>query len=155
MELLEVHSGKSLEANILPVSDVDYKLITKKKFSFSWKEEKQYQVYKLQLVGSNEILGLVSLQHIDDEYRIQIRLLAVSSDQIGNSKTISGIAGNLISYACQLAVNKYGFLAAISLLPKTVFTQYYITMYGFEQAGKHLFLEGENLHKLLKRYGYE
>ena len=155
MELLDVHSGRNMDANISLVSEADYKFITKKKFSFNWKVEKQYQVYKIHLIGSNEILGLVSLQHIDDEYRIQIRLLAVSSSQIGVGKTIAGIAGNMIAYAYRLAVNKYGFLAAVSLLPKTILTKHYMTMYGFEQAGKHLFLEGENLHKLLKRFGYE
>jgi len=48
-------------------------------------------------VGSSEILGLISLERIPSEWRVQIRLLSVSNENQGKGKKYANIAGNLIS----------------------------------------------------------
>ena len=155
MFLTERGSNKKLLCEIVHIADVDYKSITKKRYSFDWKTEKQFDVYKIKIAGTDDIIGLMSLQYHDEEYRVQIMLIAVANENFGKNKRLEGIAGNLIAYACRVAVKKYNQLAAVSLIPKTVIRQHYITTYGFVPAGSHLFLEGYKLKELLKKYGYD
>jgi formate dehydrogenase assembly factor FdhD len=61
----------------------------------------------------------MSLEFFDEEYRIEIRLMAVMKEQIGRHKTLDRIAGNLFAFAAKLPITKYGAIAAVSLVPKT------------------------------------
>ncbi len=155
MFLTELSSNKKLLCEIVPVAEADYKRMTKKKYSFDWKAEKQYDVYKIKLIGLEDILGLISLQYYDKEYRIQIRLIALSAENLGKHKKMGRVAGNLIAFACLAALKRYESLAAVSLIPKTALIHHYVTEYGFESTGWQLFLYENKLHRLLKKYGYE
>jgi N-acetylglutamate synthase-like GNAT family acetyltransferase len=146
---------KKRPVSIDTVVDSDYNLITKKKYAFNWKLEKEKTVYKLKIKGQPDILGLISIEYFTKEERIEIRLLAVSKENEGKGKTIDRIAGNLIAYAARLAIQAYGVNAAISLVPKTKLAQHYIKKYGFEPAGLSLFMDGKNLLALLKEYDYD
>lgn len=155
VHVVTIATGKKIPAIIERLHDVDYKAITKKKYFFNWKAEKTKSVFKLTAKGEQYILGLISLDYIDDEQRIEIRLLAVVEEQTGATKQIDRIAGNLIAFAAREAVKKYGAMAAISLIPKTELGQYYMDKYGFEQAGLSLYMEGRRLINLLKEYHYD
>lgn len=155
MYITHLPNGGQLAASIEPVEDADFKKITKKRYFFDWNVEKSHSVYKLTLEGGSDILGLVSLHDFDNEQRIEIRLLAVSKENMGTGKNIEGIAGNLIVFAARRAVKKYGAMAAISLVPKTRLKTHYIDKFGFEPAGLSLFMEGNKLHRLLKEYKYD
>ena len=152
MYLRREKSGETIPVSIEPVSNTDYKRITKARFFFNWKIEKEFFVYKLTVKGEADILGLISFKYIDEEYRIEIRLLAVAKEQTGKQKTVDRIAGNLFTFAAKKAISKYGDIAAVSLIPKTILGQYYMDKYGFEQAGESLFLEGDSMLKLLNAY---
>jgi hypothetical protein len=69
--------GKEHNVVIVSLTDQDYGKIQKSKYFFDWKTEKENEVYKLTIAGSDEILGLISLIEHEDK-RIQINLLAVS-----------------------------------------------------------------------------
>jgi hypothetical protein len=152
MEVLNVKTGRKTGVVIEPVVSSDYKSITKQKYWFDWKTEKKNLVYKLRLKGSDEILGLISLLHFKDEQRYEIKLLAVSKENRGRTKTYEGIAGNLIAYACRLALKKYAENGCVSLFPKTELKTYYRKKYGMLPAGKQLFLEGAPLLRLIEKY---
>ena len=152
MHIVHISSKEKLAIRVTEVAEDDYARITKKRFSFDWKQEKENDVYKLTIDGQNDILGLISLLMVDEEERIEIKLLAVSSENIGANKTYENIAGSLIAFAARLAIKGYGVNAAISLIPKTKLAKHYINKYGFETAGKSLFMEGQNLLKLLHEY---
>jgi hypothetical protein len=155
MHLIEVANGQKHDIIIEPVSEADLRTITKKRYSFNWKAEKENALYKIRINGQNDILGLMSLEKVDAEKRIQVRLLAVSAENIGKRKLFERIAGNLFAFACRLAVKQYGIMAAVSLIPKTVLGQYYMDKYGFEQARKQLYVAGKSLLTLLKEYDYD
>ncbi|MCW3105844.1 MAG: hypothetical protein JWQ09_350 [Segetibacter sp.] len=97
----------------------------------------------------------MSLIFEDAEQRIEIKLLSVSAENVGTGKQIDRIAGNLIAFACRMAIKKYGSLAAVSLVPKTLLRSYYVSKYGMEEAGKQIFLFGHSLFKILKEYDDE
>jgi len=155
MYVTVVSSNQKLPAIVEPVGEADFKTITKKRFSFNWKLEKVGTVYKLTAKGETDILGLISITSFDNEQRIEIKLLAVVKDHIGDGKQIDRIAGNLIAFAARLAYKQYGAMAAISLIPKTELRRHYTSKYGFEPAGLSLFMYGNQLIKLLKEYDYD
>ena len=75
MIVVDTKSNASFQVSISPVSESELHSISKEEFWFSWKEEKEYEVYKLQIIGKDDILGLISLEIIENESRIEIRLL--------------------------------------------------------------------------------
>ncbi|CAN5547692.1 hypothetical protein BH10BAC3_BH10BAC3_42150 [soil metagenome] len=155
MFVTDVSQNKKLPIVVEPVATADYKKITKKQYSFNWRLEKESLVYKLTQTGQTDILGLMSIAYFDAVKRLQIRLLAVAKEHIGANKNIERIAGCLFAYAAKLAIMRYGAMAAMSLLPKTELGQHYMDQYGFEQAGRSLFIEGKLLLKLLRNYDYD
>lgn len=155
MIIVDRISGVSKEIEILPVEQVDYRLITKEKFWFNWKEEIPFKVYKLCLKKSDDILGLISLAAFHDESRIEIRLLAVSKDNRGKNKKYAHIAGNLIAFACIESIKMFGDLACVSLIPKTKLIQHYIDKYGMLPAMKSLYLDGPELLELIIKYDHD
>lgn len=150
MYLIEVANGTRHKVKIELVEAQDYKLITKGRYYFNWKNEKNNDVYKLVL--NEEIIGLMTLLNYVDEKRIEINLLAVSKENRGENKTYDRIAGLLIAFTCRIAKKEYGIEACVSLVPKTELKPYYITEYGMIDAGWQVFVEGISLLNILKKY---
>lgn len=87
-----------------------------------------------------------------EEKRVEIKLLASSAVNIGKHKIYDRIAGCLIAFACRRAVSMYGPEACISLVPKTVLVRHYMSRYYLTHAGWQLYLDGNNLFKLINEY---
>lgn len=155
MNVIEPSSGKKHHIEIKPLEDTDYKTLTKSRFFFDWKLEQEYEVYKLQIIGSNEILGLISLERIPEEWRIHIRLLSVSKENKGKDKQYDKIAGNLITYAAKIAVIDFAEYACVSLRPKSQIAQHYIDKYNMTSTGMTLSIEVPEILNLIKLYDHE
>jgi len=155
MNINNVKTGDVFKVEILSVTDKDYNRITKKRFWFNWKKEKDQEVYKLQITGTKEILGLMSIEDIKSESRVEIRLLAVSAENMGTDKTYENIIGNLIAFASKYSLRMYGELACISLIPKTEIVQHYIDKYDMYIAGVSLCLDGIELINLINKYDHD
>lgn len=156
MQIIEVASGLRRAVIIGRVDDADYKVLTKSRYSFSWKAfRKEAVVYKLRIEGSEEILGVMALVEHADECRVEIKLLANSKENIGADKHYDGIAGCLIAFAGRVAVNKFSDDACISLIPKTELKGYYMQKYHMLNAGWQLYLEKESLARVIKKYFHE
>lgn len=155
MVIEEVKTGNILNVEIIPVTDRDYDKITKKQFWFNWKEKIDQTVYKLQIQGTDEILGLMSIVDIKKESRIEIRLLAVSTENRGTAKIYEHIIGDLIAFASKHSLRLYGELACVSLIPKTEIVQHYIDKYSMFEAGVSLCLDGRELINLINTYDHD
>ena len=107
---------------------------------------------KLNIYRSAEILGLMSLNCIDSEQRVEIRLLASSIENVGTDKIFLGIAGCLIAYACRQSIAHYAEYACVSLVPKTRLRKYYVKEYGMVHAGNSVCLMGEGLIKMIQKH---
>jgi len=58
MEIIEVASGQKKQIMIRPVEDEDFKILTKKRYSFAWKSVKGSAIiYKLQIGGTMKFWG--------------------------------------------------------------------------------------------------
>jgi len=155
MNIVEISTGRKFTTSILPVEPADYKLLRKKRYYFEWNEERKQEVYKLCKAGSDDILGLISMERIPDEWRIHIRLLTVSSENKGKGKIFDNITGNLIAFAAKIAVREYGELACVSLRPKRQLAQHYIDKYNMNITGITLSIEMPEILDLIRKYDHE
>lgn len=152
MRILETSSGNTYKVEILPVEEADFKVLGKERYFFNWKTEKNNEIYKIQMIGSNDILGLISLERIPNEWRVHIRLLTVSIENKGNDKQFDFIAGNLITHAAKIAIAEYGALACVSLKPKSSIAEHYINKYNMRITGMTLSIEVPEILTLLNTY---
>lgn len=153
MEIIEVATRLRKTIIIDIVENKDYEALTKRRYSFNWKSLKNSAtVYKLQIEGNLDILGVMGLIDVPNEKRIEIKLLASAKENIGKNKVYDRIAGCLIAFACRLALSKYGLEASVSLIPKTELASYYMQKYYMKNAGWQVFLDGKNLIKLINEY---
>ncbi|WP_046758836.1 hypothetical protein [Kordia jejudonensis] len=155
MIIKQIATGNLHRVQITPVQTNEYQKITKARYFFNWKTEKKYEVYKLCMVDSSEILGLISLQRIPNEWRVHIRLLTVSVENKGKNKAFEGIAGNLITHAAKIAILEYAALACVSLRPKTEIAKHYINTYNFMATGLTLSIEMPEIINLINRFDHD
>lgn len=155
MHIVETSTGRKHQVEIAPVEDVDYKTLSKDRYFFDWEEERNFEVFKLQVAGSKEIRGLISLERIPSEWRVHIRLLTVSFENRGESKKYDKIAANLITHAAKIAVADYAELACVSLRPKSQLAQHYIDKYNMNSTGLTLSLEVPEILNLINLYDHD
>lgn len=155
MKIIETSTGKTHKIEILPVEEEDFKLLKEEKYFFDWQIEEKEEIYKLQIVGNNEILGLISLERIPEEWRIHIRLLTVSKENKGSDKKFDNIAANLITHVSKISVAEYGELACVSLIPKSKIAKHYIDKYKMNITGTTLSIEVPEILNLINTYDNE
>jgi hypothetical protein len=152
MKIIDTTTGENHSVDILPVEIDELKTLRKDRYFFDWKTEKNQEVYKLQIRGSSNILGLVSIERIIQEWRIHIRLLTVSKENKGHEKKYDKVAGNLITYVAKIAIREFGELACVSLRPKSQIAQHYIDKYNMNITGMTLSLEVPEIIDLINLY---
>jgi hypothetical protein len=153
MEIIERASGHTKPVTINIVEEKDFKLLTKNRYSFTWKSIKDIAtIYKLQISGEEDILGVMGLMDVPGDKRMEIKLLSNSIENRGKNKIYNRIAGCLIAFAGSQSVAKYGDDASISLVPKTELINHYMRAYYMSYGGRQLYLEGGTLKKLLQEY---
>jgi ribosomal protein S6E (S10) len=152
MKIVDTSTGEKHSVEISPVEIDEFKTIRKDRYFFDWKIEKNQEVYKLQIKGSSDILGLVSIERISQEWRIHIRLLTVSKENKGKEKKYDQIAGNLIAYVAKIAIREYGELACVSLRPKSQIARHYIDKYNMNITGMTLSIEVPEIINLINLY---
>jgi hypothetical protein len=151
MYLLHRETTTKIPCTISPITQKSLKKELKKgRFSFDWLDV-EGDIYGLYIDDNSQLLGLMSLIDMPHEYRIELKLLELSKENIGQNKRYDRTAGCLIAYACYTAfVKSYG--GFVSLTPKTVLISLYRNKYGFQQFGRELGTLPENSKLLIKKY---
>ncbi|MBO9727339.1 MAG: hypothetical protein J7623_01745 [Chitinophaga sp.] len=151
MEVLNIKTGQYEDARISLLQKNELTKSEKKRFDFEWEQELIHNVYKQTLFNDDSILGLMSVLIYEAERRVEIKLLELARENRGKTKLYDRVAGNLITFACQLSF-KSGFDGFVSLIPKTELISHYIEKYHFRPVGKHLVLEGSSSDALITEY---
>ncbi len=152
MILIYQEDGRPIEGKIEPIANTDFLLIrNSEQYQFDWNRQRFCKVYKLTAIGSEEILGLISLVDISREFRIHVNLIEVSKENIGKSKKIANIAGCLLAFACREAFDR-GYEGFVSLVPKTMLISHYINGYGFRKFGRILAITWSDSETLIQKY---
>ena len=152
MKIIDTSTGEKYSVDILPVEIEEFKTLRKDRYFFNWKIEKNQEVYKLLIKGSSDILGLISVERIPQEWRMHIRLLTVSKENKGREKKYDKITGNLIAFVAKIAIREFGELACVSLRPKSQIAQHYIDKYNMNITGMTLSLEVPEIIDLINLY---
>lgn len=160
MKILELATNILHEVVIDEIDPKEIKRLTVKRYFFDWKKvDKQSKIYKLRIVGENDIKRVIALFDFPTESRIEIKLLTASRENVvyGNDKgkkvkEFDNIIGNLIAFACQKAISKHGQDACVSLVPKTTLRNHYLKKYGMIDGGYQLYILFDQLNNLIKKY---
>lgn len=155
MFVVDVETGVLYPVEISRIDSTDFKSLNSERCFFDWESEKSYEIYKLCLsVSKKDILGLISLERISDEWRVHIRLLTVSKENKGKEKQYDRITGNLLAYAAKIAAEEYAEMACLSLKPKSQIAKHYIETYGMNITGMTLSLEFPEIVGLINKYDH-
>jgi hypothetical protein len=153
MEIKGIKTGARKEVEIRTLRRGDVKRLHKSRYSFDWsKDDQNASIFVLNELGNDDILGAIAILKFPEEFRYEIKLLAVSKENVGSRKIYEGIAGCLIAYVCKECLKEYGELACISLVPKTKLKPHYIKKYEMEDAGWQIFLADQALLNLINHY---
>ncbi|WP_416864278.1 MAG: N-acetyltransferase [Imperialibacter sp.] len=155
MVVIDTGTGASHKVEIEPVDDRDFASLTKARYFFDWKQEKEFEMYKLRIANTRDILGLVSIERIPEEWRLRIRLLTVSKENKGSSKKFENIAGNLLTFISKIAVREYGELACVSLKPNGLIARHNIDKFGMNVTGLTLSIEILEIFNLIETYDHD
>ena len=132
----------SFKTDILPVSEKDFVKVTKKNdWKFNWKQEfksADRSVYKLVIRDNvNIIQGLISLTPTHDN--VYMHLIETAPFNFGNKKIYSGVAGNLVAFACKQSFHR-GTDGYVSFRSKTQLIKHYEETLGAVHFGGHLMI---------------
>jgi len=148
-------TGESLDTFILPITEVDLNVLTKKNgWIFDWIAEffePEHQVYKL--VTKKEplnIQGLVSLKKMEDH--VFMYLIESAPCNIGKEKKYLGVCGNLTAFSCKLSM-EYGFGGVIAFISKTALISHYEkTLGAVHLGGNRMAIFEQNAQDLIDNY---
>lgn len=155
MNIIEVATGQKYLVEIAPIENSDFKRISVSRYYFDWRQEADFEIFKLTIHGKDEILGLISFEKITEEMRFHIRLLTASRENVWKDKIYDSIIGNLLTYVAKLAVRDFGEWACISLRPKTEIAVHYIDKYKMNITGATLSLEVPEIFELIEHYDHD
>lgn len=150
-----VITGDSLPTEISSIQTKDLKTSAKKNgWLFDWKTEfsdKKRDIYKLTIVNNPDIVqGLISLEVKEDH--VYVHLVENAPFNRGPNKVYSGVAGNLIAYACKLSFQR-GHDGNVSFISKTKLIEHYVESLGANHfGGRLMIIETKAAVKLINRY---
>ena len=150
-----VITGDSFFTDISLLTPDSLKLVSKKNgWVFNWRDEFKQpagDVYKLTIVNNpNVIQGLVSLEvKVDHVY---IHLVESAPFNKGKTRMYSGVAGNLVAFACKLSFQR-GHSGNVSFLSKTQLVNHYEEALGAKHiGGRVMIIESQTALKLINKY---
>lgn len=150
-----VISGDSFATEVSILTLNDLKKITKKEgWDFNWKEEYKNpikELYKLSIISSPHVIqGLISLEVKSDH--VYMHLIESAPFNKGKNKIYSGVAGNLVAFACKLSFQR-GFEGNISFLSKTQLIDHYEkSLHAKHFGGRVMIIENQAALRLINKY---
>lgn len=152
MNLIQISTGRKIRAKIERLTPSELKgLKNDPRFGFDWSLEVKKEVYGIQLIENDRVLGLVSLLDIPSEIRIHIDLIESSKENQGKNKEYNHISGCLIGFVCQKSFEK-GYGGFVSLTPKTQLINHYHKKFGFIQIGVQMAVFMEKSQLIINKY---
>ena len=148
-------TGDSFATEIAILTSSDLKSITKAKgWLFNWRVEFKNPVrdiYRLTIVNNPTIIqGLISLEVKSDH--VYMHLVENAPFNKGQSKVYSGVAGNLVAFACKFSFQR-GNEGNVSFLSKSqLLSHYEKTLGAFHFGGRVMIIETQSALKLINKY---
>ena len=150
-----VVTGDSFATDISLLTSNDLKVISKTKgWVFNWRDEfkrPEGDVYKLTIVNNPTVIqGLACLEVKADH--VYMHLLESAPFNKGKTRMYSGVAGNLVAFACKLSFQR-GHQGNVSFLSKTQLIEHYEKSLGaIHFGGRVMIIETPIALKLINKY---
>lgn len=150
-----VVTGDSFATDISLLTNNDLKLVSKKSgWEFNWRGEfkrPECDIYKLTIVNNPTVIqGLVCLEVKTDH--VYMHLVESAPYNKGKTKMYSGVAGNLVAFACKLSFQR-GHSGNVSFISKTQLVEHYEkTLGAFHFGGRVMIIETQSALKLINKY---
>lgn len=150
-----VVTGDIFQTEVSLLTKLDLKSITKGNgWTFNWKSEisdPAREVYKLTIINNSTIIqGLISLEVKVDH--VFMHLVESAPFNKGKSKMYSGVAGNLVAFACKLSFQR-GHQGNIAFVSKTQLIGHYVkTLGAVHIGGRVLVIESKAAQILIDKY---
>lgn len=150
-----VITGDSFPTEVSLVAMHDLKKVIKKNgWLFNWRQEfaqKERDIYKLTIVHNPHIIqGLLSLEVKEDH--VFMHLVENAAFNRGEHKVYSGVAGNLVAFACKLSFQR-GHEGNVAFISKTQLIEHYVKTLGATHfGGRLMIIETRAAEKLINRY---
>ena len=147
-------SGEVFQTEIVLLSMHEKKQIKKLDWQFDWISELKdthKKVFKLNTVENpNVIQGIICLTDKNDH--IFMDLIENAKFNKGKHKLYTGVAGNLVAFACKLSFEK-GYTGIVSFVDKTNLIKHYEETLGAKLfAGNRMFIDTKEALFLTKQY---
>lgn len=147
-------TGEIFETEVAEITLRERRLIKKSDWLFDWHLElksPQKEIFKLTTVNNSAIIqGLICLE--DKKDHIFLHILESAKFNKGRNKLYTGVAGNLVAYACKISFDKgcEGFVAFDS---KTALIKHYEQSLGATHfRGQRMFIETRAAAQLVAKY---
>ena len=108
-------------------------------------------MFKLTIINNPFVIqGLISLEVKEDH--IYMHLVENAPFNQGENKVYSGVAGNLVAFACKLSFQR-GHEGNVAFISKTQLIDHYVkTLGAIHFGGRLMIIETNAAVKLIKRY---
>lgn len=149
-----VFSGDIFDTEVIQLTAKDNKEIKKSEWLFDWNNQLKLSdrdTYKLIIENNpNVIQGLISLSDRNDH--IFMNLIESSKFNKGKNKIYTGVPGNLVAFACQMAFEK-GYEGFLAFDAKTDLIEHYMeTLHATHYKGTKMFIETPAALRLINKY---
>ena len=147
-------TGEVFDTLITRLSKTDIKQVKKSDWLFDWHSEfknGEKEVYKLTTENNPLIIhGLICIS--DKHDHIFMDLIESSKFNKGAKKQYSGVAGNLVAYACKLAFERK-YSGYVSFFAKTQLIEHYQKTLGAQLfRGTRMFIDTKEATILVDKY---
>jgi hypothetical protein len=150
-----VKTGDSFKTDISVLTNSDLKTLSKKNgWQFNWKDEFKEplrDIFKLTIVNNSTIIqGLISLEAKEDH--VYMHLVESAPFNLGKNKVYTGVAGNLVAFACKFSFQR-GHEGNVSFLSKSQLIEHYEISLGAKHfGGRIMIIETNAALSLINKY---
>ncbi len=147
-------TGEVFDTVITQLYLKDSKLIKKSDWVFNWHNELKIEdkwVYKLTTIVNPQVIhGLISITDKGDH--IFLNLIENAKFNKGKQKMYSGVAGNIVSFACKMAF-EFKYRGVVSFIAKTQLIKHYQDTIGAQLFGQNrMFIDTNPAARLVNKY---
>ena len=145
-------SGETFNTLIIQIKET--KRIKKTDWTFDWHleiKDNSKLVWGLTTQDKQSILqGLISITDKDDH--VFMNLIENAKFNKGKNKLYTGVAGNLVAFACKLSFEK-GYDGIVSFVAKTQLIEHYSQTLGAKLFGRNrMYIDTKEAQFLAKKY---
>ena len=134
--LTEKQTGKIVKTSVTQAKFNEVKNLKRQRWNFNWEVPfvEGYEVYKITLVGENEIQGLIAFKSDISTKAVHVKICESAPDNIGSKGKYEGVGPHLFAIAAMKSI-EYGYDGYLYFEAKSKLIKHYKRSIGAKQVG--------------------